>query len=55
MLFETCSGDNHFFNNMFNGRTWDRKCDCGKLKLSKKKYEEFLEELKDKVKKLKDE
>jgi len=54
MIFITCSGNEHYFNNImheYNHRlnpgvvkAWDRKCDCGKKKISKKDLEQFIKE-----------
>lgn len=57
MLFITCSGKDHYFNNIIQAYThianpdypdafpeWDRKCDCGKKKLAKKEVKKFLEQ-----------
>ena len=47
MIIETCSGRRHFFNKILKSLNeeiygkWDRKCDCGKKKVSVKDYGEW--------------
>ena len=49
MWVPTCNGKDHYFNHIFDGKLWNRKCDCGKKKLTKKKYQKFLKSLENKV------